>query len=242
MESENITANKELAHRSVSMLFMLAAVLVALFLNFSFAWFTRSSGATAEGMQVGAGMGSDIQVNGYTVYRYDQGLSFHADSAVLLRGQDMIYPAHNDKNAVVIALDTKGIRAGAQLQVRLSCRDADGEENALSDIISWRVAALTLPETGEELYAAARAAMETGDYPVYDFRTLDKAGTATKVTAVQSQAITVTEGSTIYILLDYSSDLIDRTSVAFTGQSDTAKAYEGDLTAIELVPWEGDTP
>lgn len=230
--------NSELWRRFGSLLFALASLLALLLLNLSFGWFSRTDGASATGMTVSAADGSDCRITGYTVYRYDDSGKLHADKSLTLREYDTIFTEKNTNTAAVVRLEVEGLAAGDPFRVTLTCSDAGTAEDHLSDIIIWRLTSLSLSAADDAaLYSAACDAFRDVT-PDYAFRTVNGAD-AQKVTSVTSESVTMAEGGAVYLLVDYSPALIDRTGIQFSGESDATKGYPGDLTAIELTADKG---
>lgn len=155
-------------------------------------------------------------------------------SNATLNEYDTVFTSRNEENAVIIKIEVKGLSVGDKFRLKFNCTDATAELNYISDMLKFRAASLNLTGTDEEIHKSAVTELENGENKDYLFITEQNGSITEKQTAFETDSLTMDEGGTIYILIDYYPNVIQSKDIAFDGENETTQ-YEGDISSIEVI-------
>lgn len=231
----------QLIYLTVISAVLLTAIMA--YLNNSLGWFSNNNAASGDGICIIAQGDSEFTVYGYNVYKYKlnrgtYSYSFYSGNDATLNEYDTIFTSRNDKNGVILKINVTGLDAGSRFYLNLHCTDDTVDLNSISDMVYFRAAVLNLTGTEEEIYNSAVTALK-GEGNTDTMFITETDGTITaKQTDVQSASLTMIDGGSIYVLIDYYPNVIQsKEIVAFSTETavGNTKTYAGDIASIEII-------
>ncbi len=228
----------------IYLILSLAVLLMAIIacLNNSLGWFASNKTVTGGNISVMVQDDSEFNVDGFTVYKYKHSAdtftySFYSGDDATLNAYDSIFKSRNDKNAVIVKIDVSGLDAGSEFRLSFRCTDDTVDLNYISDIIYFRAAVLNLTGSDEEIYNSALTALKGDGITDTLFITADGDTITAKQTEVLSESLSMIDGGSIYVLMDYYPNVIQSKDIAFSGGAadGSTKTYPGDITSIEII-------
>lgn len=226
----------------ISLIAISGTLLLAIigFLNISLGWFASGKTVTASNMTVTATDDSDFSVLGFTVYKnqFDRDkfqYSFYAGPDATLNEYDTVFTSRNEKNAVIIKIEVKGLSGNDKFRLKFNCTDDTVALDCISDMVKFRAASLNLTGDDEEVYENAVNELKNGaNYKDYLFITEQNGSITGKQITFETDSLTMVEGGAIYILIDYYPNVIQSKDIEFNGKNETT-AYTGDISSVEVI-------